>query len=496
MESFLNITEHLLDKKLGRSSGRGRDSPGSNAGSASRRYSNQSDFPDQPSPSSHGHSKEANPALKKKFLKRLAIALHAYGNSSTRTEYLVEKASRQLNVAASVAVFPTVILLSFQSDDRDPAKPETHLLTVEPGLNVDKLGRADELANRVGMEHMPLLVGYWRLRAIATAPPQFGEIKRLLSFGVAGCTSAVLFFNGNLYSGALAALLGLVAGLFDLVASRSNVFANVTTFLSATCVALLSRLLALYLPARFDLCFFSMTLGSLVWLLPGLSLTVGVSELTSGAKVSGSARVMGALFEALQLGFGMETAQGLVWWAPRVKRACNAATQPVWLQLILFLLYSVASNALLQARWDQWPGMILTSAVGFFVSTAASAVFAANVLASVAIGLTGTLYSRYSGHLPVTMTLSGILILVPGGLGVRGSAALLEHDLLSGVGFTMDMLVVSLSITLGLLIAKIVLPSGFFGSSRLPHEDQMSLAAQMEDDRDEGTEGDEEDMAI
>ena len=79
---------------------------------------------------------------------------------------------------------------------------------------------------------------------------------------------------------------------------------------------------------------------------------------------------------------------------------------------------------------------------------------------------------------------------------MRGSAALLEHDLLSGVGFTMDMLVVSLSITLGLLIAKIVLPSGFFGSSRLPHEDQMSLAAQMESDRDEGTEEDEEDMAI
>lgn len=52
-------------------------------------------------------------------------------------------------------------------------------------------------------------------------------------------------------------------------------------------------------------------------------------------QVSGSARVMGALFEALQLGFGMETAQGLVWWAPRVKHACNAASQPVWLQLIL-----------------------------------------------------------------------------------------------------------------------------------------------------------------
>lgn len=68
-----------------------------------------------------------------------------------------------------------------------------------------------------------------------------------------------------------------------------------------------------------------------------------------------------------------------------------------------FLLYSFASNALLNARWDQWPGMILTGAVGYFISTAASAVFSANVLASIAIGLTGSIYSRFSGHLPVTM---------------------------------------------------------------------------------------------
>jgi uncharacterized membrane protein YjjP (DUF1212 family) len=88
-----------------------------------------------------------------------------------------------------------------------------------------------------------------------------------------------------LYSGLLAGLLGLVAGVFDYVASKSAVFANVNSFLSALFVALLSRLLAFYLPPRLGLCFFSMTLGSLVWLLPGLSITVGVSELTSGAKV-------------------------------------------------------------------------------------------------------------------------------------------------------------------------------------------------------------------
>lgn len=68
--------------------------------------------------------------------------------------------------------------------------------------------------------------------------------------------------------------------------------------------------------------------------------------------------------------------------------------------------------------------------------------------------------------------------------------------MLSGLGFTIDMLVVSLSITLGLLIAKIVLPTSFFGSSRHHTEDQRSLAAVMADDRDDMSEEEEEDMAI
>jgi hypothetical protein len=77
----MGLREQLLEKKLaGRSSGFGKDSPGS---AASRRDSGQSDSTDQPSPLANGRKREANPTLKRKFLKRLAIALHAYGNSST-----------------------------------------------------------------------------------------------------------------------------------------------------------------------------------------------------------------------------------------------------------------------------------------------------------------------------------------------------------------------------------------------------------------------------
>ncbi len=64
-----------------------------------------------------------NPRLKRSFLLKLAVALHSYGSSASRTEYLIDRAAECLNVETSIAVFPSLILLSFpMSDDHDPTR--------------------------------------------------------------------------------------------------------------------------------------------------------------------------------------------------------------------------------------------------------------------------------------------------------------------------------------------------------------------------------------
>lgn len=54
-----------------------------------------------------------SPGLRRRFLIRLAMALHSYGSSAARTEYLIDKAADTLDVKASISVFPSLILLSF-----------------------------------------------------------------------------------------------------------------------------------------------------------------------------------------------------------------------------------------------------------------------------------------------------------------------------------------------------------------------------------------------
>lgn len=74
---------------------------------------------------------------------------------------------------------------------------ETVLLTVSQDLDVDKLGRVDELARNIGQDKHQVLVAYWQLRAIASSPGTFGLTYRLLAYLMMAASAAPLFFGGT-----------------------------------------------------------------------------------------------------------------------------------------------------------------------------------------------------------------------------------------------------------------------------------------------------------
>jgi hypothetical protein len=63
----------------------------------------------------------------------------------------------------------------------------------------------------------------------------------------------------------------------------------------------------------------------------GMPLTVGVSEMVAESHVTGTSRVMYALFAALQLGFGLAVGEDMMWWAPKPsKQGCPPQDLPIW----------------------------------------------------------------------------------------------------------------------------------------------------------------------
>ncbi len=81
---------------------------------------------------------------------------------------------------------------------------------------------------------------------------------------------------------------------------------------------------------------------------------------------------------------------------------------------------------------------------------------AVTVLSSAAVGLVGGMQSRLTNHPPLINVLSGLQMLVPGGLGARGAArAMAGGDATGGLGFGASMLIVALEISVGLFMAKV-----------------------------------------
>jgi uncharacterized membrane protein YjjB (DUF3815 family) len=121
--------------------------------------------------------------------------------------------------------------------------------------------------------------------------------------------------------------------------------------------------------------------------------------------------------------------------------------------------------------------MTLVAAIGYAVSEIAESKFGtetATVLSALAIGLSGTLCSFVSRDIPLSMIFAGLQVLLPGGIGVQGVEKFLEKDTVSGIGFVVNMVIICLSITVGLLLSKVVLYDGLFGASKVFHIKQMA----------------------
>lgn len=438
---------------------------------------------------------ESSQELRRRFLRRLTLALVSYGSSATRTEYLIKNASKRLNVKTKIAVLNSLVILLFP-DRRDASKEEIHLMKLNGQVDVDKLQQIDELANSVGLPDTPVMMGQWRLQTIVRTPSSFEEwYWQLPAYVMTAGTGALLFFKGNYWDATFSLFLGLVVGIIELSVPFFPVFGIVAEFASALVVSFLARVFTHYFH-HLDVCFFAMAISGLIWLLPGQNLTIGVSEVVEGAVITGSARIVKALVSSLQLGFGLMIGEKVVWWLPKLEPTpCADPNIFPWFLIIWLLGFVFSASILLRARLGQWFGMTLVAGIGYFVYELTENGFGAEtatVVSSFAIGLSATICSYAVRDIPLSMVMAGIQVLLPGGIGVQGVDILMKEDVISGISFMMNMVIICLSITIGLLLSKVLLHDGVFGATKMLKHHQRSRHLYEEFDskrQDEGEQG-------
>ncbi|HEY5781993.1 MAG TPA: threonine/serine exporter family protein, partial [Lysobacter sp.] len=227
------------------------------------------------------------------FVVELAERLHAYGTTAQRLEGAVTAVAHRLKLECEPWSNPTGMILTFS----DPKRPlgdsdTTRVIRLPPGeTDLYRLAETDRIAEDVMAGRLGLAEAHAQMSALDRPPSRRHRAMQVLGFGLAATGIAGLLRLPWLDIG-VAGLNGLLIGLFvQLSESRPTVkeaLEAVTAMIAASVTLLVASLVA---PLNQN----TVIIASLIVLLPGLSLTNAMNELTSQHLVSGTARFAGAV---------------------------------------------------------------------------------------------------------------------------------------------------------------------------------------------------------
>jgi uncharacterized membrane protein YjjB (DUF3815 family) len=202
-------------------------------------------------------------------------------------------------------------------------------------------------------------------------------------------------------------------------------------------------------------------LAGIVVLLPGFTLTRALIELATRNLASGSSRFMGAAMTLVALGFGAAIGDRIV------TRLPMAPMQPPlpplgWLDVLpAALVMSLASLMLLQGRWRDLGWVAFSALLGLYGARLGAGMLGPELgvcVGAFLVGIAGNAFSRLLRRPAITLVAPGILPLVPGSLGLRGTAFLFMDSPSRGASWALAALVIAGALVAGLLAANVFVP--------------------------------------
>ena len=392
------------------------------------------------------------------FVVEVAEHLHAYGTTAQRLEGALVAVSHKLGIECEPWTNPTGMILSF-SDPRRPAgeSETTRVIRLPPGdTNLYKLCEADRIAEDVMAGHVGIAEGRARLRALERSAGARGRAMQVLAFGLAsGAVAGLLRLPWM--DIATAGLIGLLIGLLEQAAARrprlqeaGDAIAGMVAGLVASAVA------ALVAPLNLN----TVTIAALVVLLPGMSLTNAVNELTSRHLIAGTARFAGALTTILKLTVGTAIAFKLAEIVGLHAQIRALRPQADWVEWGALVVGAFAFAVLFRAGRRDYPLVMCAAAGGYLVARYGGQAFgspAGVFLAALASSAVGNAYARWVKRPGALVRVPGIIMLVPGSVALRGVINLVQQqDLGAGQDAAIAVLNTLMALIAGLLFGNLL----------------------------------------
>ncbi|MEL7472163.1 MAG: threonine/serine exporter family protein [Planctomycetota bacterium] len=401
----------------------------------------------------------ATPETQNALLVAFARLLAMYGTPAHRVETALAALASRWGLRGSFFATPTAVFAEIEREGETTSR----LIRVEPAeVRLDRLVQLDDTLERTLAGELAPDKAITRVREIETKPALYGATQTAAAFGLMGAAAAV-FFGGGVWGVGLGLLTAMMVGTIAMTAGRSGRIARVSEFLAGLASALLASV-AVAAMAHHGWGVADagvVSLAGLIVLLPGLTITISVSELASRNMVAGSARLVSAATALLSLGFGAAIgARGgtaFVDWMGWAAAAASPTPLPEWALLPALLSAAVGLTVVFHAPFRALLLFALVGGFSFGTARFCSLVVGpelAAFLAALAIGVVANIYARACRRPTALVTMPGIILLVPGSMGFRSISSFMSEDAVGGVQTAFGVFLVATAIVMGLLLAN------------------------------------------
>ncbi len=387
--------------------------------------------------------------------------MHAAGVPAHQFERMMTAVADRLSFNCQVLSSPTAIFLSFQyQDDEEDQRPiPIQLVRVSPpSVNLGNTSELYSLGNQLVDGGIDVVDAYAFLKG--WQPEQLYPFwLQILCWGLSGGAVAVML-GASWVGVAAAAICGTFIGLLVTQAGDAlreggleAIAALFTTFLIFAINHLVPGLNVLMV-----------IMASLIVLIPGLGLTIAVTELSTDHLASGSARLAGALVTLLKLGLGVLIGTVIInWfgWSASYDSAVSLPAPPDWFRWPALVAAAFSFAVLFSVRLKEFPIAMSAAIISYLVSRVGVAMGGLEfgvLIASMTIAILGNLYGRFYKRPGALIRVPGIILLVPGTIGYSGITAIF---LQGGDGFA-DLATLALRLVIslvgGLLFGNTLVP--------------------------------------
>ncbi|KNH03888.1 membrane protein [Perkinsela sp. CCAP 1560/4] len=406
---------------------------------------------------------------KEMMLIRVAQLYQLYGSPAHHIEDSTRAAAEGLGMQLDIKSFPGFLIATFASQDTS----ETIFQTTVSGYHLKKLERIDTFARRCAAGQFSgssLEEGISELDTIMMAPDPWSIPVLLLMYGISHGLSALCLFNGGWRDAVLSAGLGVLTGLSTLKLERiiSPKLVKLNGFFSCVINSFIVRIVQLHVHPSIS--FFPSVVSSILGILPGLGITLGAIEISQSQIVAGTARMVYSLFKTLLIAIGISMGSQIAFHVSRKEAAdivsINPYTLSRWQSVAAFPLLLFSLSITSNSSSNQFASQIMTGLCGLIVYTECVVLkFSKEMtvtLAAIVVASVGHLFMMYNRRPSLIPTLSGLSMLVPGGLSVRGAAGSIVggEEFGESGSILISVLTVAISIALGVFIANVMMHPG------------------------------------